>query len=398
MDKDLKNRGKEDRIGRYLQKSMKEFVFAELSTDYMKKCGTDSFMKNVPVPFREEDLKAAKEGKGIATIRISENMAFVIGIDPKFSYGDKYVHFIELLWGGKFCDGLVQSGVKEAEQGNFETACIYLRACLKIEPDNLEAMYTYALICRELYLAGHENGRDDEYIGRFKAEAMEYFEQTTIEYPDFPEAYFYLGYAYLNMGMYGKADASWKEFMRLTDPAAEESCECGHHHGHEEESCECGHDHVHDGEVCDCGHHHHQHGDDEHCHGENSHEHEAYSARETEQRTEISARLREIADPVQIEKGYTAIISGRYEQGIELLEPFQTGKFERWWPLYYYLGTAYARTGRFPEAEKSLQKVLSLNASHIDTMQELADLYKHLGDEVNMHKYLKKIELITSQK
>lgn len=388
MDKDLKNKGKEDRIGRYLQKSMKEFVFAELSTEYMKKCGADGFMKNVPVPFREEDLKAAKEGKGLATIRISENMAFVMGIDPKFSYGDKYMHFIELLWGGKFCDGLVQSGVKEAEQGNFETACIYLRACLRMEPDNLEAMYTYALICREIYLAAHEHGRDDEYIGRFKAEAMEYFEQTTIEYPDFAEPYFYLGYAYLNMGMYGKAEASWKEFMRLTDPAIKESCHCSHEH---------------DGEICDCGHHHddgehcHEREDGEHCHEEHRHEHEANSAREIEQRTEISARLREIADPVQIEKGYTAIISGRYEQGIELLEAFQRGKFDRWWPLYYYLGMAYARTGRFSEAEKSLQKVLSLNASHIDTMKELAELYKTLGDEVNMHKYLKKIELITSQ-
>ena len=343
-----KHEPKNDRIGKFLQKDIGEYIFAELSPAYLERCGVGSFMKGVPVPFRKADLEDAKAGKGLSTIRLSENMARVAGMDINFAYKDKYLQFIKKLWGEKFADGLYDIGQSEAEKGEFENACIYLRACLLLGSNRLKAMYAYALVCREIYDAGYENGHDDEYVGLFKAEALGCFEELTIEYPDFAGSYFYLGYAYLNMGMYGKADAVWKDFLRLTDAAAAETAET---------SAEAG-------------------------------------RMLSEQRTEVSARLAEIAEPCEIEKGYTAVLTGRFESGIEILEPFRRGKFERWWPLYYYLGLAYENTGRDKDAEKSFLKVLTLNAAHIESMQELAKLYEARGELEHMQKYLKKIEIV----
>ena len=60
------------------------------------------------------------------------------------------------------------------------------------------------------------NSRNEEYVGRFKAEALDYFELTTETHPRFAQGYYYLGYAYLNMGLYVKADLTWSEFLRFS--------------------------------------------------------------------------------------------------------------------------------------------------------------------------------------
>ncbi len=45
-----------------------------------------------------------------------------------------------------------------------------------------------------MYLAS----QNEEYVGRFKAEALEWFEILTEVHPKFAQGYYYLGYAYLN--------------------------------------------------------------------------------------------------------------------------------------------------------------------------------------------------------
>ncbi len=366
---------KNDRVGRYLQENMKEFVFAELSEGFMEKCGVAGFMKGVPVPFKQSDFADAKEGKGISAIRLSENMAVILGMDPNFAHRERYLKFVDALWGEKFAAGLLSIAESAAVKGNFEEACIYFRACLCIDSHSLKAMYGYALCCRELYSAGYENGEDDEYVGLFKAEAMDYFEQLTIDHPDFEGSYFYLGYAYLNMGMYSKAAIVWKDFMRLTEnrtasASAATSASAAETAGKPADSG--------NGEVSAMG----------------SEELADIEKQIAEMRMEIAARLREIEEPCEVEQGCNAVITGRYAQGLEILEPFTKGRFERWWPLYFYLGEAYLNCGMEIEAEESFLKLLTLNASHVESMQELAEIYKRRGDEQNMEKYLRKIELV----
>ena len=89
---------------------------------------------------------------------------------------------------------------------------------------------------------------------------------------------------------------------------------------------------------------------------------------------------------VQIEAGCNEITAGKYEDGISLLEPFLSSRFNDWWPLHYYLGVAYEMTGRRSEAVSAFRKVLQLNGSHLETMKELMSIYEDEGDRENTPK------------
>ena len=87
-------------------------------------------------------------------------------------------------------------------------------------------------------------------------------------------------------------------------------------------------------------------------------------------------------------------MAGRYEKGLQILEPFLSSRFSAWWPLHYYLGVAYRESGRTEDAKERLKQALRLNGSHLETMQELLDIYRAEGDEANVEKYSRKIRMV----
>lgn len=328
-ESDIKLR--EDRIGRYFKKYLNKFVFQEFSPEFMANSKAGDLMQGVPIPLRKKDLKIFEGGEGLDMLVIAENMAWVMGCDPHFKHTKDYVAILMRLYNYKIYEGMVKRGRDAAERGAMDDACIHFRASLCMQPDYLHGMYSYARACRAMY----QNSTNDEYVGRFKAEALDWFELTTETHPRFAQAFYYLGYAYLNMGLYIKADLTWAEFLRFTKNGKD--------------------------------------------------------------RKEIRTRRQQLQDPVQIEKGYNDIMAARYDDGVEKLEPYLESQYRDWWPLYYYLGIGYLMTDRRADAVASLKKVLTMNASHLETMQELANIYKEDGDKENHKKYTKKIELIQKQ-
>lgn len=324
---DIKERP--DRVGKYLKKYTKNFVFDEFSEDYIKRTNLE-YMRGVPIPLRKEDLEGFKGGEGIKIQYLQENVAWIMGIDPKFQYVEQYLKMLSGFAPKRIVNALVKKGRDLAEMKDFDAAAIHFRAALCILPDNIHAMYSYARVCRELYLSSN----NAEYIGRFKAESIEFFELLVDFYPRYNQSYYYLGYAYLNMGLYIKAKLTWEQFLKRN------------------------------GNLKD--------------------------------KKEITERLRQLEQPVKIEEGCNAVLSGRYELGIDILEPFVETKFKDWWPMSYYLGIAYLRTGNRKEAVTSLKHVLTINPSHVESMEELADIYAEIKDKENETKYRKKAELISS--
>lgn len=320
-----------DRVGRYFKKYLKNFLFDEFSDSFITKNRLE-FMRGVPIPLRHEDFQVFQGGEGLKILHIAENMAWIMGIDPKFKYTSKYVEFTNRLFNQRtLLEGLLKEGRDAAEKEDFDNAIIHFRAALILKPDYLHAMYSYARVCREFYLRGN----DDIYIGRFKAESMEYFELLTEVHPRFAQAYYYLGYDYLNLGLYQKAALVWKEFLRRSS--------------------------------------------------------------NFQDRKEIRKRLAQLEQPITIEKGCNAVLAGRWREGLDILEPFLDTKFKGWWPLHYYLGVAYSRTGSNAKAVASFKRVLGINGSHLESIKELADLYALSGDKENERKYGKKAELIMAQ-
>lgn len=324
---DIKQRP--DRVGKYLKKYTKNFVFDEFSDAFIKRTGFD-FMKGVPIPLRKQDLEQFRGGDGLKMNHIAENIAWIMGIDPKFQYMESYLEFMRRFSNSKIINGLVKEGRDTAEAGDYDNAAIHFRAALCISPTNIHAMYSYARACRELYLTGN----NEEYIGRFKAESIEFFELLTVFHPRYSLAYYYLGYCYLNMGLYIKAKLAWERFLKMST------------------------------NMKDC--------------------------------REVRSRMKQLEQPVRIEEGCNAVLSGKYELGVDILEPFLTTKFRDWWPMSYYLGVAYERTGNRKDAVASFKRVLGVNASHVETMDELAAIYADCKDKENEVKYRKKAELIRS--
>ena len=319
---------RKDRVGRYFKEYIKDYIFDEFSPSYLKKTGNPDRMKGISIPLRKEDYKEFAGGEGLKLPQIAENMICVMGIDPKFRMNPHYIEFMNNAFGPKILEGILKQGRDYAEDGKMDEAIIRFRGILILKPDYKDAMYSYARACREKYLSA----TDEELIGRFKAESIEYFELLTELYPRYAEAYYFLGYGYLNMGLYQKADLVWAEYMKKSNNPKD--------------------------------------------------------------RKEIRERRKQLVQPITIEKGCNCVLSGRFAEGIGILEPFVETSFKTWWPLSYYLGVANARLGQNKQAFIHLKRAVNLNPSHVETMKERADLYALTKDKENEMKYRKKAELV----
>jgi tetratricopeptide (TPR) repeat protein len=109
---------------------------------------------------------------------------------------------------------------------------------------------------------------------------------------------------------------------------------------------------------------------------------------------EIAGRMKQIAVPMEIEKGINTVLSGKWDDGILMLEKHTSGEYNSWWPLWYYLGVAYVNTGRQDDAKTAFRAVLRQNPRHIETMLALIDIYDEEGEEELVRKYSDKIDLI----
>ncbi len=334
----MMNLEEKDRIGQYLRPRLEEIVFDELSDAYLEKAGIADILTGVPIPLKKNDLTS------ISTLTIAKCMAFVIGCDPEFKYKENYIAYITRTFEVRFADALIAEGVETAaSKQSYDYACILFRAAMQIEPDNANAYYCYGRACKDAYEAAAEtleaSEEAEEFVGRFKAEALEAFEVATLKNPKLADAYYFLGYAYINMGLYVKAKLTWDEYMKLTEDAADND------------------------EIKDI-------------------------------RKEIAERLATLEKPVEIEKGYNLVISGRYEEGIAALSPYKEGEFASWWPLWFYLGTAYGELDEVDEAITCFTEVLKYAPSNIESMEELVKLYEKAGNTEKVEKYTKKIGLV----
>ncbi|MDR0357215.1 MAG: tetratricopeptide repeat protein [Clostridiales Family XIII bacterium] len=317
-----------DRIRPYLIGYMDEFIFDEFSESYLKTSKLDDLMSGVPVPLRKEDLEGFRDEKGLSVSLIGENMARVMGIDPKFRFAEAYMAFLTRFLGKRAPEALVRKAKNAADGEDFDAACICFRAALVMRPDDLAAMYGYARVCRAMY----NKSNDAEYIGNFKAESLDYLESLTELHPRFGQGWYYLGYMYLNLGLYTKAYLAWESFLP--------------------------------------------------------------HSRVAKDRREVRRRMEQIRTPMEIERGYNAVLSSRWEEGIRILVPFRESVYKDWWPLWYYLGEAYLNTGCIEAAEEAFLEVLKLNGTHTETMEELISLYDAEGRADMAKKYRDKIALI----
>ncbi|MDR1797049.1 MAG: tetratricopeptide repeat protein [Clostridiales Family XIII bacterium] len=321
-----------DRVKKFLIGRMKEFVFNDIPEDRRREAGIPDSFRGAPIPLCEEDLHDIKEGRGVKADMIAKNMAYVIGIDPQFRFMAQYADFLETVLGSRATEKIASKGRAFEDVEQLEDACIMYRASLVLDFKNRLGMYGYA---RTLYTMYSKGGSTD-YVGTLKAESFEFFEMLTEFYPRFDGGWYFVGYMYLNQGLYAKARFAWQRFL--------------------EES------------------------------------------RDEKDKKEIRDRIRQIEEPVHIESGYNAALAGRWDEAIETLEPYRESVYNDWWPLWYSLGVSYMETWRYEDAIIAFKDALKGNPRHVPSMEQLVKAYVELEDEVNAKKYEEKIKLVSKKK
>lgn len=332
MENSPEFRTREDQLCKYLESNSKDFLFDEFSPEYLEDMGLD-FLKGVAVPFRATDMVELQE-KGIDPSSIVDNMAMVIGSNTKFPYANQYMKYMAKFFNEHLIDVFCSNGANDLVNKNFRIACAYYRMALMLDSKNLMAMFGYACTCREWYLDLEGEDGVDELITLLKSEATAYYEWAIIEHPQFAPSYYYLGFAYLNAALYSKAQFIWQRFIELSPDETKPEVQ------------------------------------------------------------EIKDRVQELVDPAKIEEGVNKLTTGDIEGGLKILEPYVDSQYGNWWPLHFYLASAYRELDHSQEAIEGFKKVMSLDPSNYDACVALAELYEEAGDEQNRTKYAKKAEII----
>lgn len=327
-------RTREDRLAPYLDEAGKRFLFYEFSEDYLRNQKLD-YLIGVPLPLRQTDLTTFYGEGSIPITQLADNIAVMSGINPRLSHVSAYIKYLATFFNEKLIDVLTSSGGRNLYDEEYAEAIIYFRAALLLDPGDRKAIFGYACACREWYLSLEGEG-ETEKVRTLKDECMAYFEWAVELFPDFPASYYFLGYAYINLALYTKASFIWNRFLSLSDSEDEKK--------------------------------------------------------------EIQERVDQLVEPVKIERGINQLTTGKIKEGLEILEPYTDSEYNNWWPLHYYLASAYEELGHIHEAIEGFLKVMELNSSHIESAQQLALLYGKSGDAEKSEKYRRKAEIIAHNK
>ncbi len=205
----------QSRLNQYFQKYSEEYMFLELMPDYIKRERID-FMRGVPIPVKKGAITDLTGQQGIEFKYFMMGMINMIGIDPSFEYTSKYVKLLQHI--NRSIETIIMDvGIGLGEAQHLDEACITFRAAVVMNPDNMDALYNYMLICRNMYAASD----DSKYIADFKQESYETLLHMREVDPNFDKTYYYLGYAYANAGRYSMAKREWEIFLEKTRPGDE---------------------------------------------------------------------------------------------------------------------------------------------------------------------------------
>lgn len=313
------------RIEKYLKVYVEELMFIEIGDRITESKKDISFLKDVPIPVSVETIAHKIKEEGFEKVPFDamvKGMIYTIGVDTGFKYNESYKKFLYLAH-PDILNYILYHGVKLAEEEKYVDAIIHFRAALVLEKNNLNAMVNYGKCCSDI----HDLSKDLEEKNAFKQEAFNIFESILDSHPDYPGAYYYLGYLSVNQKAYQKAKIYWEKFIKLTE--------------------------------------------------------------DEDKKEEIMVKLAQIADYVTYEIGYTHIFNSQFTEGLELLLKLEE-RHKEWWNLLFFIGLAYRNLESIEEAIEYFKRVLTLRPSQTDTMNELGLCYTSILDFKAAEKYFKK--------
>ncbi|MDI3076373.1 tetratricopeptide repeat protein [Clostridioides difficile] len=315
------------KIEKYLLKKAEELAFITIKHGGEFKLKSYKVPKGgLDVPIKNEVLvKGIKEKTAqdkLNSMSIADAMIYIIGIDSKFKNNAEYEKFLNAL--SKDIDLDLKSYMgymsrKYFEIGEHTDSLIYIKAFITMYPDDLDAMYNYAIVCQEI-AKQYQKDMDEKAMNAFLLEAMAKLEKVIDVDENFALGYYHLGYHYYNQGQYLKTKLTWEDALRLGLDA----------------------DLV----------------------------------------AEIQDNLGKMDFKVQYEEGYTLVFQGKFKEGLEKLLPLEEEHMD-WWNLLFMIALGYKGMGEIEQAEMYLEKILIIKPEQVDAIVELGlcEAYKNNLDK-----------------
>ncbi|KPI56833.1 hypothetical protein IM33_03175 [Clostridioides difficile] len=315
------------KIEKYLLKKADELAFITIKHGGEFKLKSYEVPKGgLDVPIKNEVLvKGIKEKTAqdkLNSMSIADAMIYIIGIDSKFKNNAEYEKFLNALAKDIDLDLKAYMGYmsrKYFEIDEHTDSLIYIKAFITMYPEDLDAMYNYAIVCQEI-AKQYQKDMDDKAMNAFLLEAMAKLEKIIDVDENFALGYYHLGYHYYNQGQYLKTKLTWEEALRLGLDA----------------------DLV----------------------------------------AEIQDNLGKMDFKVQYEEGYTLVFQGKFKEGLEKLLPLEEEHMD-WWNLLFMIALGYKGMGEIEQAKMYLEKILIIKPNQVDSIVELGlcEAYKNNLDK-----------------
>ncbi|KAB3534369.1 tetratricopeptide repeat protein [Alkaliphilus pronyensis] len=215
----------------------------------------------------------------------------------------------------KIEDYILYKGSKYLEEGKLLDGVIYFKALATINPINIKGTLNYA--------AAVAKYADEKLVSKlkqakiFKREAKEKLEDLLNEGADEPLIYYHLAYLYRSEKQFVKAKKTAEIYLELSDR-----------------------DILKDNMII---------------------------------------LLREIKDLAIYEEGYEAILAGKPQIGVEILEEL-LDDYKEWWNLLFFLGLGNRMLKNYKDAINYFEGVLELQENQIDTLVELGLSYSGINE------------------
>lgn len=305
-----------NRLDKYVLDKAEELVFITIDkSEDLGLIGYDVPKEGIKIPIKSNVLvKSIKDNKAqeeINMMSMIDAMIYLEGIDPDFIYNVEYDDLIETFARKSNFDYMDYMGYMSNQaysKGEIRDALVYIRAYLRMEPDDIMGLYQYAIICQELSLK-YQKDEDVKAMNDFLLEALASLEKIIGLDDSFALAYYQLGFHYSNQNQFVKAKLTWDRALDL--------------------------------------------------------------GLDDEARIDIMENLAKIDHKVRYEHAYNLVFQGKAEEGLQDLLDLES-QYPDWWNLLFIISLAYKSLGDLGQAKSYLEKILITRPTQVDTLVEMA--------------------------
>lgn len=305
-----------NRLDKYILDKAEELVFITIDeSEDLDLMGYVPPKEGIKLPIKSnvlvKSIKDKKAQEELNMMSMIDAMLYLEGIDPDFVYNVEYDDLIETFARKTNFDYMEYMGYMSNQafsKGELRDALVYIRAYLRMDPDDIMALYQYAIICQELSLK-YQKDEDIKAMNDFLLEALASLEKILDIDDSFALAYYQLGFHYSNQNQFTKAKLTWDRALDL---------------GIDEES-----------------------------------------------RADIMENLSKIDYKVRYEKAYNLVFQGKAQEALEDLLDLES-QYPDWWNLLFIISLAYKSLGDLGQAKSYLEKILITRPTQVDTLVEMA--------------------------